>query len=283
MMRVRRLYTVGLLALALSALALPAASAEPPRDTPRAPATQLHLALGDSVAAGVGATDPDDTGYVPRLYDRLRDDLDCWPARAPRCRSLHLVNASRGGATTVSLIAGQLPDAVALLTARNTDPRPNNDVRVVTVTIGGNDLFGPAVEACQPNPLAPACAAVIEAQLQQVAANLPGILSALIDAAGDDATVAVMTYYNPLDACVLAGLAPLADLALEGGILPNGTVPPGLNDIIRESATATGAVVADTFGALDGNDLVGGQDCLHPDDSGHGIIADILAEAILAG
>lgn len=281
-MRVGRLWTLWALVLALSATALPAAGAAPPAAA-SAPATQLHLALGDSVAAGVGATDPDDTGYVPQLYDRLRDALDCWPGPAPRCRSLHLENVAEGGATTISLIGEQLPDAVDLLTSRNADARPGNDVRVVTVTIGGNDLFGPVVEACQSDPTAPECAATVAAQLQQVATSLSVILSALVEAAGDDATVAVMTYYNPLGACVLSDLAPLADVVLEGGTIAGGTValPVGLNDIIRQSAAATGAVVADTYGALDTDDLVGGRDCLHPDDSGHRIIADIFADAIV--
>jgi hypothetical protein len=51
-----------------------------------------------------------------------------------------------------------------------------------------------------------------------------------------------MTYYNPLPACPLAALAPLADLVLEGG----GPVTAGLNDIIRQRAAAVGAVVVET-------------------------------------
>jgi lysophospholipase L1-like esterase len=35
------------------------------------------------------------------------------------------------------------------------------------------------------------------------------------------------------------------------------------------------------FGALDTGDLVGGDDCLHPDDSGHAAIAEAFADAIL--
>ena len=280
-MRVWRLSLTCVLALGMTAAALPAASAQSATKE-RAPATQLHLALGDSVAAGVGASDPADTGYVPLLYEQLRDDLDCWPQPAPRCRSLHLQNLAVGGATTVSLIAGQLPAAVDLLEERNADRRPGNDVRVVTVTVGGNDVFRPVVDACETDPTAPGCIATVAAQLQQVATNLPVILAALVDAADADATVAVMTYYNPLEACVLADLAQLADLVLEGGALPGGQVlPVGLNDIIRQSAAATGAVVAETFGALDTDDLVGGEDCLHPDDSGHRIIADAFAEPIV--
>ncbi len=276
-MRGRRLWFVCGLVAVLSAPVTPAI-ADP---AARAPATQLHLALGDSVAAGVGASDPTDTGYVPVLYDTFRDELDCWPRLARRCRRLHLRNVAQGGATTVSLIAEQLPAAVRLLERRNGDRRPGNDVRVVTVTIGGNDVFGPVVDACATISVAPGCAATIAAQLQQVATNLPLLLTALVEAAGDDATVAVMTYYNPLRACDLAALAPLADVVLEGTQFGTETSLAGLNGIIEQSAAATGAVVVDTYGKLGFDDFVGGKDCLHPDDSGHRVIADLFAEAVL--
>ena len=40
--------------------------------------------------------------------------------------------------------------------------------------------------------------------------------------------------------------------------------------------------MADTYGRLAARDLVGGDDCLHPNDSGHQIIADLF-DAALAG
>ncbi|HSK55310.1 MAG TPA: hypothetical protein VK908_08650 [Jiangellales bacterium] len=38
--------------------------------------------------------------------------------------------------------------------------------------------------------------------------------------------------------------------------------------------------MADTYGPLSTDDLVGGSDCLHPDASGHAIIADVFAETL---
>jgi lysophospholipase L1-like esterase len=176
----------------------------------------------------------------------------------------------------VTLIAGQLPAAVDLIATRRATPTPVDDVRLVTLDIGGNDVFTPVVTACAADAQSPGCASTIAAQLGQVAVNYARILSALRAAAGPDTTIAVMAYYNPLSACRLSALAPLAQLVLEGG----GPVTAGLNDVIRASAQAYGAVVVETAALIGPEDLVGGTDCLHPDDSGHADIAAAFAAAV---
>jgi lysophospholipase L1-like esterase len=39
-------------------------------------------------------------------------------------------------------------------------------------------------------------------------------------------------------------------------------------------------LVADTYGLLGSGDLVGGTDCLHPNDAGHQRIAEAFAAAL---
>jgi lysophospholipase L1-like esterase len=90
--------------------------------------------------------------------------------------------------------------------------------------------------------------------------------------------IIAMTYYNPLPSCRLASLAPLADAVLEGG--PGVTV--GMNDLIRSIAASHGVLVAETYGQLGPDDLVGGTDCLHPNDAGYQRITEAFA-AVLAG
>ena len=245
-------------------------------------ATQMYLALGDSIAAGVGADDPRRTGYVPLLHERLRDDLACPPTAAPGCRPLHRLNLAQGGATTNDLVDGQLATALALL--RDGDSHGHRtDIRVITVTIGGNDVFRPVVRACVEATVSSGCAAVVADRLEQVAANLNFILESLVTAAGQDAVVAVMTYADPLPACTLARHAALGNVVLEGGSLPgDATLAAGLNDIIRRAAERHGAVVADISGELAVQDFVGGNDCQHPDASGHRVMRDVFAEAVLA-
>ncbi|HEV8648834.1 MAG TPA: SGNH/GDSL hydrolase family protein [Actinomycetes bacterium] len=272
-MRRRVLLLVGIPVL-LSLLTLGPASAEPDGGQPPMGGRPLYLALGDSVAAGVGASDRAVTGYVPRLYDLLREEPSCQPLGSPGCRSLVLRNLAVGGATSTTLLAGQLPAAVAELRARNGDQNPRNDVEVVTIDIGGNDVFG-VVPSCTAGPT-PQCLALVQARLTTFATNFTQILGALRAAAGPGTVIVAMTYYNPLASCDLAALAPLADVVLEGGPGFDGR----LNDLIRRISAANGVAVAETYGKLGPADLVGGSDCLHPNDSGHQIIAEAFAKAL---
>ncbi len=235
------------------------------------------MALGDSVAAGVGAQPPATEGYVPQLHDRLAAEVPCGDGQALGCR-LELLNIAEPGATTITLLARQLPRAVTLTMQRRATATPIDDVRLITLTVGGNDAFGPILQACSSDPQAPSCATTIATVVTAVATNLREILSGLRAAAGPDTTIAVMTYYNPLPACALTAQTPLADLVLEGG----GPVPTGLNDIIRGQAASHNAVVAETGPLIDVHDLVGGRDCLHPNTSGHhdiGAAFDVVIDA----
>ena len=238
------------------------------------PQPSLYLALGDSVAAGVGAQPAASEGYVAELHALLTAARRCGRGQALGC-DLDLVNLAVPGATTGTLISQQLPEAVRLLQERNGNSTPVDDVELITIDIGGNDVFRPVLSACA-LPQAPSCLAAIQAALTQVATNYQTILSALRAAAGPDTTIAVMAYYNPLPACQLSALTPLADLVLEGG----GPLPAGLNDIIRSQAAASDAVVAETAPLIGVDDLVGGTDCLHPNNSGHDDIAAAFAAVI---
>jgi lysophospholipase L1-like esterase len=243
--------------LIVGTIALPAAA-----EAPEGPA---HVALGDSIAAGSVANSPN-TGYVQRLNRYLRS-VDCNDSGPAACPHLELVDFSVGGAKSQDLIDVQLGPAVAEIVARASDGDPNNDVEFITVTIGGNDLFRPVIEACA-GGASPTCIATIQSIFMTYQANLGTVLGTL-RAVAPDAEIAIMTYDNPIGTCFLSDLDPLADEVLEGVDL----LPFGLNDIIRGVAAATGVSVVETYGLLDDADFVGGDDCLHPDDSGHRKIA----------
>ncbi|MGI9584384.1 MAG: SGNH/GDSL hydrolase family protein [Acidimicrobiia bacterium] len=254
----RILITLAAALTMLATITTPAIAAPP--DGP------VHIALGDSVAAGSGANTYN-TGYVPRLSRYLRSS-DCSTTRSNACPHLDLSDYSAGGATSADLIASQLGPAVAEITERQADGDPANNVEYITLTIGGNDAFRPILGACSGGVDAN-CAATIDSVFTTYQANLAVILGTL-RAVAPDAEIAIMTYYNPLAACDLAAQAPLADLVLEGG----GPLPGGLNDIIHGVAAGVGGIiVVDTYGLLSATDYVGGEDCLHPDDSGHRKIA----------
>lgn len=263
-MRLMRVLTV-IAALPLALLPVTAGSAAPP-----SPAT--YLALGDSVAAGVGA--PSGLGYVSLLAGDLAEARHCGQGQALGCR-IEADNRAVGGATTVSLISGQLPGAVELLEERNGNRTPVDDVRLITITIGGNDVFNPVIGACA-GGFSAACQTTVAKQFTQVSTNYATILGQLREAAGPETTIAVMTYYNPLPAagCRFAQLASLGDLVLEGGA----PLTFGLNDIIRQQAAAFGAVVVETGSVVDASEVQ--PDCLHPNTAGHADLADAFAAAV---
>jgi lysophospholipase L1-like esterase len=252
------------------------ASAEgPPIDV-----TPEYLALGDSLAVGVGASDPATTGYVPRFHGYVRDALDpgnadpeplAFVPDAFNSKFLKLANLSVGGETSGSMIlGGQLDDAVEELTTRNGNATPVDDVRVVTLDIGGNDMFA-VVPVCS-DGLTPECTTAIRSLLATFSANFDFILGELRSAAGPNTTIVVMTYYNALvnPGCQFNPLASLADVILEGD--PSLGLPLGLNDLIRLIAVSHDARVAETFGVLGPADVQ--PDCRHANDGGYEAIAD---------
>jgi lysophospholipase L1-like esterase len=256
-------------------VAVPAPASAAPSSASGARSTPTYVALGDSVAAGYGASSPA-KDYVSVLRDRLTDPPSCAPRIAPRCR-LELENLAVSGATTTSLMTDQLPAAARLLLSHNHNRGRSDDVTLITLDIGGNDLFRPVAVACIV-PGSALCAPLVQILLAQFQQNFNVILAVLRRAAGPSTTIAVMTYYNPLPACFLHGLTPIGDIVLEGG----GPIRQGLNDIIRSAAARYGAVVAEPASLIANTDLLGGFDCLHPNDSGHADIATAFQRAIEA-
>jgi lysophospholipase L1-like esterase len=241
-----------------------------------------YLALGDSLGWGYGASNPATKGYVPLFHDFLASD-QAWD------RDVDLNNLSVPGATSTSLIYGQLepfqpaqlPAALDELEARNGDNKSSNDVKVVTVDIGGNDVLA-LLSVCA-GDMTPACQVAIYTTFATFSYNFDHILAELRAAAGPGTTIIVMTYYNSLvgEGCPLAGLADLGETVLEGN--PAIGLPLGLNDLIRSIAAAHNAGVADlvpggVFPALLGPSNIL-PDCVHANDSGYQIIADAFAHA----
>ena len=231
----------------------------------------VYLALGDSLAFGAGATDPVTSGYVPLVHDGLRASRQC-----PGCDGLQLLNLAENGATTETLQETQLPAALSIIEARNSDDDRTNDVVTVTITIGGNDAFGSLIRICS-SSINAICAEQVREVIGQIERNITDILRQLRAAAGPETSISVMTYFNSLIDCDFQDAAPNADLVLEG----DPDLSRGLNEVIRQAAARADATVAETYGQLERDDLIGGVDCLHANDAGYVKIADAFLEAIL--
>lgn len=149
---------------------------------------RYHLALGDSLAAGVGA--PAWQGYVPRITAH----------EVPRLSGLTLKNVSCSGATTTSLLNGggcSYPEGSQLAAAEAFLRAHPGQVSFITIDIGANDVTG-CVSAAGVDQV---CA---QARLATVQANLTQILARL-RAAGPGVPTFGMTYYNPFLAYWIVG------------------------------------------------------------------------------
>jgi lysophospholipase L1-like esterase len=159
----------------------------------------------------------------------------------------------------------------------------HQDVRLVTIGIGANDLFI-LQDACASNPNPQLCIETgLPAVLAGVASNMATILADL-RATGYGGVIVIVNYYS-LDYSDLAGTG-LTEL---------------LNQAITAPAKAYGAVVADVFTAFQkvvANPVVAGKTCnagllnvapqnqafcdVHPSQSGQRLIAKTIARAYRA-
>ncbi len=234
--------------------------------TPEPTVPSVYLALGDSLVTGVGASDPPTTAYVPLFRDYLRDKL------APEGSEQALIdlhNLGVNGETTSSMIAdGQLSAAVEELTSLNGNATPDDDIQVVTVSVGGNDVAA-LFDVCA-GGFSPECITAIPDTLATFTTNFETILNQLRAAAGPEVTIIVAGYYNALEHpdCEFNSLAAVGNTVLEGD---SPLLEEGLNDLIRSIAAPHDVRVAEVFGLLDVSDLE--PDCRHANDGGYEIIS----------
>jgi lysophospholipase L1-like esterase len=246
----------------------PAAEATPPANAP------LYIALGDSLSAGVGASDRDQTAFVPLVHQGLGGNVG-------------LMNLGHSGDDSEELIEhGHLHTAIAEIGRRNGDGDPGNDVVLVTLEIGGNDLldlyFDLVVPGTCPNlteGLAkPVCVDALNATLDGFTPNLRDTLQRLREADAD-LRIVLMTLYNPFSGSTVTAFEPIGDLALEG--LPNTPFTEGLNDLVRAEGQTAGVLLSDLYPQFVGK----GQeyiapDLIHPNDAGYRVMADSVLAAI---
>ena len=195
-----------------------------------------YLSLGDSLSTGVQPIGPEEFQF--RTDHGYADQL-CALAGA-RLPGLSAIKLGYPGESTSTMLDGslhayphgnQLAEAVAFLTEHR------GEVAFVTIDIGPNDF--PTLDA---DGIAPG--------LESIARNLPGILDALVRAAGPATPIAGMTMYDPLLVNWCAGPEgrELARLSVDQGLVP---INAGLAAFYR----AAGVLVADVEGAFSTTDF----------------------------
>jgi lysophospholipase L1-like esterase len=253
LLAVAGLFTVG---------ALPVSAA-----TPR---TLQYVALGDSYAAGQGAG---------RYLNSCLQSDEGYPTLLDSRKHLHLrADASCSGATTSDVVQTQLS---AL----------NRGTRVVTLTVGGNDLgVGSIATACADGPT-PACQSAIENAVDLL--ETPGVLArrladtyAAVAAASPRAVILVTGYpylFEP----------PTANNPNAATIVAINDATTALNRTIEETvATAhtTGLNIqyVDVTEAFAGHGIgssvpfinASGPDAFHPNEAGYAAYAAALNTAL---
>ncbi len=262
------------------ALAATGCSGDDPASDSRSPSEALpptvsgaglaYIALGDSLSAGFGASKPSETSFVPLVLENLGDDHQ-------------LINLGHGGDTSADLMDhGHLDGAIETIGERRNDGIENNEVALVTLEIGGNDLlglyFGAVLTGVCPDVTATlsksACTEPLATALAEFDANLGETLDQLLEA-DTSLRILLLTLYNPFP-----GFLPvqsIAALALEG--IAGSQFLEGLNDIIRGHAAQRDIPVVELYEPFENRagELISG-DFIHPNDAGY----RVMAEAVIA-
>ncbi|HET8945159.1 MAG TPA: GDSL-type esterase/lipase family protein [Dehalococcoidia bacterium] len=242
--------------------------------TPGAPAatgqtagTPAYVAIGDSIAFGVGAPQPRTGGYVGLVHKALQT------SDRYRESGLQLVNLAVPGATTADLLlpGGQLDSALEAIRAGQEDPA-GDEVQIISVNVGGNDLLQLATPAspCFETIGSDACIEEFGDVLSSVQQNLSEALRRLREAA-PEAGIYLLDLYNPYSGTGDTRET-VADLAVQN-----------LNGIIGANAANEDLNIrlASIFQLFRGRGLQWiAADGIHPNENGHRVIGEVLLATI---
>jgi len=238
-----------------------------------------YIALGDSYAYGVGASDPAGHGYVgpftAALTASARMTVTALDLADPGATSADLIGdyATRG-----SQGQSQLARGVQLLGA--------GGVNLVTLDIGGNDILRllHAGNACADTAIASdtCLAAVQDALLRNTTVNLPRILTALVTAAKPGTRIIVLDYPNPYSVGTNSVIEQRTNVAVQG----LNTIITGAITAAQSVASARGVTLTtvDLFPLFAGRagtltHILDTEPDVHPTDAGYRVIADAIIAA----
>jgi lysophospholipase L1-like esterase len=239
----RRLLPILLLAPILALASCNAVEPDPVVERPpRAPQPLTYVSLGDSLAVGVGASDPREDGYAPLYRARLERETE---------RETRLVQLGVSGETSESFLRRDGDRPSQLDRARGVLRR--NPGATVTLSLGGNDLLR-VVNSSHSGRLA---------AVGRYGRNLDRILASLRSTSDPAPRIIVLTLYNPAPGPVTAPWV------------------GRLNAEIRRSAREHGASVAPVDRIFEGreSEYARPYEDIHPTDKGYRALVGAIVRA----
>lgn len=203
----------------------------------------MYLSLGDSIADG--------DSFVPTVYKIIRDIN-------PHLSTI--ANLAKGGSKVDDLYVEQLPEAVEFLL--------NDDVQLITVVAGMNDVRTVFCAAAEAGESAPEIIRVTEAAITRMTKNYDALIAILRQFA-PKTTIVTIGYYDPFE-------APFSRKVVDA-----------VNAAIRKTARKYKAVMITTDGMIGKDELIGDVEVeedgkiikrfdVHPNAAGHYKIANAV-------
>jgi lysophospholipase L1-like esterase len=223
-----------------------------------------YIAIGDSLAFGIGVPEPSTQGYVALAHESLKS------SDRYEDSGLNLLNLAIPGATSSDLLLedGQLDRAIAEIEARS----EGDAVEIISVNIGANDLLAlaAATSPCVSDPSADACLEVLGRTLSDLQGNLHTVLERLRQAA-PTAGIFVLNLYNPFSGTedIREGIADLGVQQLNGvvgAVAADESLRVSLGNVFQLFRGRGEQWIAD--------------DGLHPNEQGHQVLAEVLLATI---
>jgi lysophospholipase L1-like esterase len=240
------------------------------------PAKVGYLALGDSYAVGVGASDPATKGYAGLFATALRGEKQ---------REIVYTNQGISGATSADFLgdwatagrAGNSPLANAIRTLEG------GKITVVTLDIGGNDILGllKPGQPCEGEKIEnEACLAAMRAALREMTTpNMTQIVTALVEAAPAGTQIIVLNYPNPFSVGKSSTTEERTDAAMaELNILIANAVSANQAAATKRDLLLTLVDLAPRFNDQGAKltHIADAKPDIHPNDAGHSAILEAI-------
>ncbi|MEU0682932.1 ricin-type beta-trefoil lectin domain protein [Streptomyces albogriseolus] len=265
------------------------ASAQPASEQPPSAAADAgtdYVALGSSFAAGPGIP-PLQSSDGASACSRSAGN---YPSLVAREIGADLTDVSCSGATTAHVLRdtqGTRPPQIQAVTP---------GTRLVTVTIGGNDVnYLGSINAysCQASG-STGCPAVDRDVIERTFPELPGRIADIVravHAVAPQARVHLVTYFTVLPDSGTCAVAPLTDEQADY----ERSIAARLAAATADAAAATGATLVDLAGVSRGHDACSanpwvesyrpaqGRSTYHPNEAGMRAAADLVHAALSSG